>query len=124
METPEAIEAPAAPVQLEGVPVSKVLGEKPGYLAGTTKQCYDRGYNVGRRALRDESAGIMESYYTPDTAARVLDISRETIYQLVAKKELRAYKQGYRIRIPKSAIAEFTKRQKNGMMLSFPSSDK
>ena len=54
-----------------------------------------------------DTSALQVLQHTPEEAARVLRLSRTTIYELLKSGQLRSYKVGRSRRIPATALAEF-----------------
>jgi putative molybdopterin biosynthesis protein len=52
---------------------------------------------------------LKDQTYTPDEIARIFKISKHTVYELIKRGELRAFKVGNRMRIEQSEVDLFKK---------------
>ncbi|RYZ90794.1 MAG: DNA-binding protein [Proteobacteria bacterium] len=87
----------------ERLPKDPLVGDTRGY----RNEVFDNGIGRG-----DPVAGI-DSYLSPDNAARYLDVSRKFIYEMIARKEIDAVTVGGRLRrIKISSLEEWLSRCK------------
>ena len=57
-----------------------------------------------------------EKSYTPDEVAELLQISKYTVYEMVKRGDLSAYRIGRKLRFQKSDIEEYIKKPKEWIM--------
>ena len=65
------------------------------------------GQNRGIPSNLSEGGALMYEAYTPDEVAKLFKISKHTVYELIKRGELRAFKVGNKMRIEPEEIARF-----------------
>ncbi len=65
---------------------------------------------IGSPPDQPEDAGVLKFLYTPVEAAEALSIGRSTLYELLARGELRSVRIGSCRRVPVAAVAAYVDR--------------